>query len=176
MTTKSVKDYNSIFEELAKKLITKIIDNQDSNNSNHHLNQANSVISFLIEKNHNKKDIDKLALRTFGLIMNRYIPMDSGYLCWGTIPRHRDLGIHLRNFCLDGEFNKNSIKQFVSTLEESVLGKKCNLKGNFANICRTIVNKTENLGGWSFSKEFKEKLDIEIISSECESSPKPAMS
>ena len=53
----------------------------------------------------------------------------------------------------------------VESLEQSVLEGKCNLKGNFANLCRAIVNKTIELGELHcFSKRFKDKLGIEPLS------------
>lgn len=55
--------------------------------------------------------------------------------------------------------NKDEV---IFLLESGVLNTKCNLKGNYANLCRAVVNKTHGIEGWDFSSEFKDVLGIDL--------------
>lgn len=54
------------------------------------------------------------------------------------------------------------VKSIIALMEKGILIQKCNLKGNFANLCRAIVNESRKLNviGWTFSNELTDALGL----------------
>ena len=51
-----------------------------------------------------------------------------------------------------------TIQRIVALMEYGLLRMKCNPNGNFVNLCKAIVNKTQNHKGWYFSEQFRDTL------------------
>ena len=56
---------------------------------------------------------------------------------------------------------KDMIQKVIPILERGVLECSCNLQGNFANLCRAIVNQSRGFRGWDFSEKFTDRLGLE---------------
>ena len=131
------------------------------------ISKAPLSLALLVEKGMSKVRINSLILGSLCLEITKFSLEGAGCL-WQCPTRHYGIAHAIIDECNKASRHPSSqetINHVKQLLEHGVLLQKCNPKGNYANLCRAITNKTAHLDGWAFSEAYKEALGIETFPS-----------
>jgi hypothetical protein len=180
MSTKSVAYYEKLFDAEAKSVVEKYSGKFQLPITIDDIKKSSSPLSLIgQQQGAAANEVAILVLDIVSSLLARYGSHVIGALkgcCSSSSSRHNEIaadiagkykGFSLKN---DLHINNNSqinpekeseVNQCIKKLESGVLEQKCNPKGNYANLCRAIANKTHDIDGWNFCDKFKESLGIE---------------
>ena len=123
--------------------------------------------------------VNKILFGAVEKILNDYQIQANDEAIWGMFPTYdhqahvnRMIGIINQPVRIhDGGVTQEDVEKLKMSLIEGIEHPKqgegvfenevsCNLKGNYANICRAIIKKTEYIPGWEFGDDFRKKLGL----------------
>ena len=95
--------------------------------------------------------IDELTLEALSSIVTKYMFLPTAFFGIGA-KGHMDVMLKIQKtldarleIVLENKPLEKTINLVIPLLEKGVFEQKCNLKGNYANLCTAIVNKFQHM-------------------------------